>query len=166
MDFTNIVTLFNGTFHFGFFADVLSVVGSVFAFFAWLQAKINSKQITKEKERMNSRIRVILKENVSQRQIVLPVHLRRLELTRAELLGRIGMIPRKNKSEFFVLSYLNSSSFFQELNRIQASDQEEDLVIPATVRKLTSLTYRVKIFPCYGTIFMDLRSKHVFVIDY
>ncbi len=132
MDFTNIVTLFNGTFHFGFFADVLSVIGSVFAFFAWTQAKINSKQMTKEKERMNSRIKIILTENVSKRQILLPVHLRRLELTRAELLGRIGMIPRKNKSEFFVLSYLNSSSFFQELNRIQTSNQEENLVIPCS----------------------------------
>ena len=136
MDFTNIVTLFNGTFHFGFFADVLSVIGSVFAFFAWTQAKINSKQMTKEKERMNSRIKIILTENVSKRQILLPVHLRRLELTRAELLGRIGMIPRKNKSEFFVLSYLNSSSFFQELNRIQTSNQEENLVIPCSSEEI------------------------------
>jgi hypothetical protein len=136
MDFTNIVTLFNGTFHFGFFADVLSVIGAFYAFFAWLQAKANSKQITREQQRMNSRIKVILVENVSKRQIVLPVPPRRLELTRAELLGRIGMIPRKNKSEFFVLSYLNSSSFFQELNRIQASDQEEDLVIPCNSQEI------------------------------
>ena len=132
MNFTDLVTCFNGTYQFSFIADVLSVVGSAFALFGWLQAKANNKQITREQERMNSRIKVILMENVSRRQIVLPVHLRRLELTRAELLGRIGMIPRKNKSEFFVLSYLNSSSFFQELNRIQASRQEEDLVIPCS----------------------------------
>ena len=132
MNLTDIVTLFNGTLHFGFFADVLSVIGAFYAFFAWLQAKANNRQITREQERMNSRIKVILTEIVSKRQIVLPVHLRRLELTRAELLGRIGMIPRKNKSEFFVLSYLNSSSFFQELNRIQASSQEENLLIPCS----------------------------------
>jgi hypothetical protein len=132
MNFTDIVTLFNGPLHFGFIADMLSVVGAFYAFFAWLQAKANNRQITREQERLNSRIKVILMENVSKRQIVLPVNLRRLELTRAELLGRIGMIPRKNKSEFFVLSFLNSSSFFQELNRIQSSNQEEDLVIPCT----------------------------------
>ena len=132
MNFTDLVTLFNGPLHFGFIADMLSVIGAFYAFFAWLQAKANNRQITREQERLNSRIKVILMENVSKRQIVLPVHLRRLELTRAELLGRIGMIPRKNKSEFFVLSFLNSSSFFQELNRIQASNQEEDLVIPCT----------------------------------
>ena len=132
MHFTDVVTLFNGPLHFGFIADMLSVIGAFYAFFAWLQAKANNRQITREQERLNSRIKVILMENVSKRQIVLPVHLRRLELTRAELLGRIGMIPRKNKSEFFVLSFLNSSSFFQELNRIQASNQEEDLVIPCT----------------------------------
>jgi len=136
MSFTDVVTLFNGSLHFSFIADVLSVLGSFFAAFAWLQAKANNRQITREQERMNSRIKVILMENVSKRQIVLPVHLRRLELTRAELLGRIGMIPRKNKSEFFVLSYLNSSSFFQELNRIQASTQEEDLFIPCSSEEI------------------------------
>ncbi len=136
MLFNDIVTWCNSTLRFSFFADVLSVVGSVFAFFAWLQAKINSRQMTKEKDRMNCQVRVILKLAESQRQIVLPVHLRRHELTRAELLGRIGMIPRKNKSEFFILSYLNSSSFFDELNRIQTSDKEENLVIPCSLVEL------------------------------
>jgi hypothetical protein len=134
--FNGTVTLFNGTFHFGFFADVLSVVGSVFAFFAWTQAKINSKQMTKEKERMNSKIKIILRENVSKRQIVLPVHLRRLELTRTELLGRMGMIPMKNKNNRFALSYLHTASFFEELNRIQSSNQEEDLVIPCSSEEI------------------------------
>ena len=136
MSVSDFVTWCNSTLGFGFIADVLSVLGAVFAFFAWLQAKINSKQMTKEKERMNRQIKVILRLAESQRQIVLPVHLRRHELTRAELLGRIGMIPRKNKSEFFILSYLNSSSFFDELNRIQTSDKEENLVIPCSLGEL------------------------------
>ena len=136
MDFTHIVTLFNSSFHFGFFADVLSVVGSAFALFGWLQAKANNKQITREQERMNSRIKVILMENVSKRQIVLPVHLRRLELTRAELLGRMGMIPMKNKNNRFALSYLHTASFLQELNRIQASNKEEDLIIPCSSEEI------------------------------
>jgi len=39
MNFSDIVTLFNGTFHFGFFADVLSVVGIVFALFGGCRQK-------------------------------------------------------------------------------------------------------------------------------
>ena len=132
----DIVTWCNSTLRFSFFADVLSVVGSVFAFFAWLQAKINSKQMTKEKERLNQQIKVILWLAESQRQIVLPVHLRRHELTRAELLGRIGMIPRKNKGNFFALSYCHSPSFFKELNRIQSSDKEENLVIHCSIEEM------------------------------
>jgi hypothetical protein len=132
MNFTDLVTFFNGTYQFSFIADVLSVVGSAFALFGWLQAKANNKQITREQERMNSRIKVILMEKVSRRQIVLPVHLRRLELTRAELLGRMGMIPMKNKNNRFALSYLHTASFLKELNRIQASNQEEDLIIPCS----------------------------------
>ena len=136
MNLSDVVALCNGTFHFGFVADVLSVVGSAFALFGWLQAKANNKQITREQERMNSRIKVILMENVSKRQIVLPVHLRRLELTRAELLGRMGMIPMKNKNNRFALSYLHTASFLQELNRIQASNKEEDLIIPCSSEEI------------------------------
>ena len=136
MNFADIVTWFNGTFHFGFFADVLSVVGTVFAFFGWLQAKANNKQMTREQERMNSRIKVMLRENTTKRQIVLPVHLRRLEVTRAELLGRIGMIPMKNKSNRFALNYLHTASFLEELNRIQASNQEEKLIIPCSSEEI------------------------------
>ncbi len=136
MSFNSLVTLFNSVFHFGFIADVLSVIGTVFAGFGWWQAKINSKQMTKEKERMNRQIMVILRLAESHRQIILPVHLRRHELTRAELLGRIGMIPRKNKGNFFALSYCHSPSFFKELNRIQTSDKEEDLVIHCSIEEM------------------------------
>jgi len=135
-NFSDIVTLFNGTLHFGFIADVLSVVGTVFALFGWLQAKANHKQMTREQERMNSRIKVILKENTTKRQIVLPVHLRRLEVTRAELLGRIGMIPMKNKSNRFALNYLHTALFLEELNRIQASNQAEKLIIPCSSEEI------------------------------
>lgn len=107
MSFNEVVTWCNSTLRFSFFADVLSVLGAAFAFFAWLQAKVNGRQITREKERMNCQIKVILKVDEPLRQIVLPVHLRRYELTRAELLGRIGMIPRKNKGNFFALSYFH-----------------------------------------------------------
>ena len=136
MSFNSLVTLFNSVFHFGFIADVLSVIGTVFAGFGWWQAKINSKQMTKEKERMSSPIEVILEDKNSKRKIALPVLLRRYELTRSELLGCIGMIPRKDSSKFFVLKYLSSSSFFKELNRIQASDKEENLIIHCSIEEM------------------------------
>ncbi|MEI6639382.1 MAG: hypothetical protein WCL46_06670 [Chlorobium sp.] len=136
MSVNDVVTWSNSTLGFGFIADVLSVLGAVFAGFAWWQAKRNNNQMRKEKERMNRQVKVILRLAESQRQIILPVHLRRHELTRAELLGRIGMIPRKNKGNFFALSYCHSPSFFQELNRIQASDQEENLIIPCSLEEM------------------------------
>ncbi|MCX6180262.1 MAG: hypothetical protein NT163_13030 [Chlorobiales bacterium] len=72
-------------------------------------------------------------ENVSKRQILLLlVHLRHIELTRAELLGRLGIIPMNNKHNRFALSYLHTSSFLEELNRIQALNQEENLLIPCS----------------------------------
>ena len=107
------------------------MIGAFLAAFAWIQVKANGKQIS-----LNSEIKVILWNEDTQRQLILPIHLRRVDISRPELLGRIGMIPRRNKSEFFALSYLNSSSFFLELNRIQASNKEENLIIPCSIEEI------------------------------
>ncbi len=136
MSFNSMVTWFNSVFHFGFIADVLSVIGTVFAGFGWWQATVNGRQMSREKERMSSPIEVFLQEKKTTRKIALPVLLRRYELTRSELLGCIGMIPRKDSSKFFVLKYLSSPSFFKELNRIQAADQEEQLIIYCTPEEI------------------------------
>lgn len=131
MSLNDIVSWCNSTLRFNFFADVLSVAGAVLSAFAWLQGKANGRQI-----RLNSEIKVVLWNELTQRELVLPIYLRRVDVSRPELLGRIGMIPRKNKSDHFSLSYLNSPSFFQDLNRIQASDKEENLVIPCSLEEM------------------------------
>jgi len=65
----------------------------------------------------------------------LPVIVRRLELTRAEILGRIGMIPVKNTTQGdsrFGIKYINSPEFFKQIEQILESDGDTPLSIPLT----------------------------------
>jgi hypothetical protein len=114
-------------------ADIIGVLGGVFAFLAWMQTlRLRNYQIA-ERERLNSRIRVVLQHE--EKIYELPFPLRRSEFTRAELLGRLGMIPiKKDESEEeqkrFSLSYLNSRDFFEQMNRIVLGEGDDLLVVP------------------------------------
>jgi hypothetical protein len=87
------------------------------------------KEFEQEQKRQEQRISVILQNGARQR-LELPVELRRAELTRAEILGRIGMIPMKAKGQRFSLEYLNTPEFLRQINQILASDSNSVLTIP------------------------------------
>jgi hypothetical protein len=114
-------------------SDIIGVLGGIFAFLAWIQTlRLRMYQIA-ERERLNSMIRVVLQ--YEDKKYELPFPLRRSEFTRAELLGRLGMIPIKNdenekEQKRFSLAYLNSKEFFEQMNRIVQGEGDALLVVP------------------------------------
>jgi hypothetical protein len=114
-------------------SDIIGVLGGVFAFLAWIQTLRLRKYQIAERRRLNSKIRVILQ--YEDKKYELPFPLRRSEFTRAELLGRLGMIPIKNddndqEQKRFSLAYLNSKDFFEQMNRIVQGEGEDLLIVP------------------------------------
>ncbi|HKJ39845.1 MAG TPA: hypothetical protein VJ972_13790 [Anaerolineales bacterium] len=114
-------------------SDVIGVLGGMFAFFAWVQASRIRKDVASERQRQDAQIKVILRHGSETYQ--LPVSLRRAELTRAELLGRLGMIPIKKDDEGkeqkrFSIAYFNSKEFFERLNEIILGSGSDVLIIP------------------------------------
>lgn len=116
-------------------ADVIGILGAVFALLAWIQSRQVGKKIEQEKQRQNRNITIILRSG--RQRIELPVGILRAEFTRAEILGRIGMIPMKgrnleNKNKRFSLGYINEPEFFRRINEIIVSDGDTVLEIPCT----------------------------------
>lgn len=109
-------------------ADVIGVLGGVFALLAWLQSRRVSKELEAERQRKDKRIRVVL--SYRTKELELPVEMRRAEFTRAELLGRLGMIPMKAKGKRFTLTYLNSAEFLRQLNEISNGKNGTTFSIP------------------------------------
>jgi hypothetical protein len=98
-------------------ANILGILGAGFALAAWINTQIIKQTQKKEVERLSGSIKIELTKG--GKKIELPVSIPRKELTRAEVLGRIGMIPLKNKEKNrFSLSYLNTTGFIQQLNQI------------------------------------------------
>ena len=120
-------------------ADVVGVAGAIFSLLAWLKAKRIKEELDKEKARQNKKVRVILQYGGSQ-AIELPVALRRAELARAEILGRLGMIPTKGGNRFS-LAYLNKPEFLQLIDQISEGTKEGTLVIPCTKEEIDQFDF-------------------------
>jgi hypothetical protein len=114
----------------GLVADTIGIFGAGFAFYAAIQARQIRKAQELEQQRQNKKVTVLLKYGDALHR--LPVELRRADLTRAEILGRIGMIPMKQKGERFSLSHLNTPEFLKHINQIVEGTGDADLIIPCT----------------------------------
>ncbi len=112
----------------GYVASVLGIITAVFSFLSWIQGRRIAQAQEREKKRLNRHVTVKLQYGAQE--IELPVELRRAELTRAELLGRLGMIPTKVKGGKFSLRYLNTPEFFRQLNQVVSTDGDALLTIP------------------------------------
>ncbi len=121
--------LYENSQSFGLIADLVGILGAVFALLAWVWSIWNMVRANKERKRLRQRIPVILKSRESKHSLELPVHFRREELSRQELMGRIGMIPMKEKGARFEIRYTHEPDFLKAINRAKESSVSEPLVI-------------------------------------
>jgi hypothetical protein len=108
--------------NFSLVADLIGVISAIAAVAAWVNTKRIQEQQKQEIERLNQRIKIRLIDRGSGNFIELPGEMRREELSRAEILGWIGMLPMVERipRERFKLNFLNKPEFFTRMNDVKA----------------------------------------------
>ena len=114
-------------------ADAIGVVTAVFALWGWANTVVLRRQIADAERRRSAAIRVVLKSPT--RIVELPLAMVRADMSRAELLGRIGMLPLTPASAQaqggrFRLRALGRPEFLVALAAVQRGERDE-LVISA-----------------------------------
>lgn len=109
-------------------SDIIGVLGGIFALFAWLQARRLQRDVEREKRRLNQKIAIVLQYGAEY--YTLKGDTRRAEITRAEVLGKLGTLPMKNKGDRYSLEYLSTAEFIQRIQKIQEGEGVDALVIP------------------------------------
>lgn len=110
----------------GAIADILGVIGFFIAPFSiggWLQARKVNRRLDAEEKRLSQPITVILKSGNKQHE--LPAPIQRRFLTRAELLGRLGMVRPGARMNYS----LNKKEFFEDLDAVINGNEAMPLVI-------------------------------------
>jgi hypothetical protein len=103
------------------------ITTGVFSFF--IIDKLLLTQERKSRERNRQEINVLLSEEGTGKLYKLPLELRRGEISRSEISGRIGSIAPGNK---FTLSHLGTRNFLQDLNTVLENDDCYELIILCT----------------------------------
>jgi len=114
-------------------ADAIGVITAVFALWGWANTVVLKRQIADAERRRSAAIRVVLKSPT--RETELPLAMVRADLSRAELLGRVGMLPLTPASAQaqggrFRLRALGRPEFLVTLAAVQRGERDE-LVISA-----------------------------------
>ena len=109
-------------------ANIISLLAALFSLFSWLKSRRIHKETLEEKERQNKKVKVVLQNGA--KDLELPVELRRGEFSRAEVLGRLGMIPMKDKGKKFSIGFLSTLQFFHLVTNILAGNDDATLLIP------------------------------------
>jgi hypothetical protein len=119
-------------------ADIVSIVGIAITLVQIIKTRADTQRIRKELEYDRSRktrtITIILEqtptsEDEPPRRNILPFTLRRSDLTRGEVLGRLSM-AQVNQAARFNLKYLQDKAFLERINVIADGEDDETLVIP------------------------------------
>jgi hypothetical protein len=108
----------------GHVANLSGLIAAVFSVAIWVNLRLTARRQAEEVE-------VKLRLESGQREHVLPLAIVRRDIGRAELLGRIGMLPMRQKGARFSLGTLGSPSFMRDLNRV-IECTSSTLVIPCT----------------------------------
>ena len=120
----------------GRFSDALGLVGSGFAFFAWLYSWRVKRTILREKERLDQEIVLVLRGD--RKRFRIPVTLRRGDVTRAEVQGVLGGLPLKkegNGGARYRLAYLGKAEFSRALRDIQLGEDKQELIIECSEKE-------------------------------
>ncbi len=119
----------------GFFSSVITIIGAPLVLWGIWQLFQNYK----EGKRLNQIVSVVLQCDKDNRKIVPLMVVRRKDITRAELQGILGTIKMKpSNTGRYKLNHLNTKKFWQDIERLQASDNEDNdqLLIPCTPEEI------------------------------
>jgi len=104
-------------------ANVFDFVGGLAA--VWVFFKIRAL------DRLNEPVSIFLSLTTGARKVELPLEMRRRDLSRAEILGRLGMVPMKNAGTRFALRHLSTPDFIRAINEVMDRKSKE-VVIPCS----------------------------------
>lgn len=106
-----------------------ALIAMTFSILVWLNQK-------RKERRDNALIYIRLRCNEPLVTITLQGQIRRKDLTRAEVLGLLGMLPMKEKGKRYELGELNRRVFFDEMEDAQINKAMNEVVIPCSAAEL------------------------------
>lgn len=115
----------------GWISNGIQIGAFLFSIGAWFYARRIQRELESERRVQAEKINVCLRVEGSQRHVALPITIRRGELSRAELLGRLGMVPMRERGKRFALSALSDPAFMDQVDAVRSNGRHV-IIIPSS----------------------------------
>lgn len=127
----------------GWIADPIGIFGAIFATIAATYSFKTRKALKKQEESQKAIIEVFLESAESGRTRQYEVcNIRRADLTRSEVNGYLGTIPREGDSPAYRIAYMITPAYFKELEKVQTDADVKRLTIRCTEAELDQFDQR------------------------
>lgn len=127
----------------GLIGTIIGIIGTIFGWKAWQKSKEVENLIEREKARLNEKIKMILKQG--ENEYILPT-LRRQDVMRSEIQGRLGVIPMKIKGKRYAIEFTNSSEFYRQIDLVSEGSNElgnSSLIIDCTAEEFAQFKFEL-----------------------
>ncbi|MCC6299414.1 MAG: hypothetical protein IT314_08950 [Anaerolineales bacterium] len=130
----------------GNIADVVGLLGAIIGAGTLVNTILIRRHEQHEQERLDEKVELILKEKSGKAIIKLPGQMRRGEVTRAEVLGWVGMLPmvKEKQGKRFDIAYTNSAEFLSQLSDVQTGNGNVTFEIECTAEELRQFAVKVE----------------------
>ncbi len=118
------------------FWDILDKFGTATGFIGLFVSISIRLYLWQKEKRDNDLIQIRLQLTEPEKRITLRNRIRRKNLTRAELLGLLGMLPMQDSGKRFALSGLSEQVFLAKLEDAQVNAKVNEVLIPCTPDEL------------------------------
>ena len=106
------------------FNNWFGFIGALFSGLVWFKMKLKEVRDLEE-------VQVSLVLEGSNKEVTLPLNILRKDVSRAEILGRLGMVPMKEKGKRFSIRNLFTSDFIKQVNKV-ARGESNKIVLKVT----------------------------------
>lgn len=105
----------------GVVGTIVGIIGMVISIFVLIKSRRIENFLEQEKARLNEKIKMVLKQG--DNEYVLP-DLRRQDITRSEIQGRLGAIPMKTKGKRYSIEFTNTDEFYKQIDLVSEGSND------------------------------------------
>lgn len=104
--------------------EIIGHVSNMAGAIGGVVAAIGIVTMRRAQKRQEENIVVRMLDKDGDRMVPIPLQLLRRDVSRAELLGRIGMLPMQQKGARFSIRYMSTPAFMTAINNVVRGDND------------------------------------------
>lgn len=123
-------------------SGILGILSTVYSVKTFINTRSLANKMQEEERRLNMDVKIRFKGPTPKKSIFLNLVVKRRDVTRNEINGILGMLPRRGgEQKRYKIAYLSTNDYLKQIYKVQNSRDEIVLEIPITLKELDQFDF-------------------------